>query len=517
VRKSLSSGSRSTGEGPTDGCSGLIRKSPSLPPLTPTAKLLAIPVWKTLPFPRVNLVYRMSHQRPETQFILNAQETVHRQLFQSPFAAPIAFGEADSSESEDEDEEINRSILTPTHVEFAHSKKSNVLQQTAMADFSGGVRGYPFPTINVPEYADNGIDTDDVFNQDLSLQKVALVLMRDDEMDLASAWNSGMLDHRVGMIANVQVYNNEERSGKDFLEMFALGERRFRLVRLDKCEEVEGESAVCFAQIQELEDRVSELTRLDERGLRKSLIVVAQELLKQVPEKKQLVEHTLENQKEFDIGEFADALFGIFVDEFPSSSVFQVVHETAIMARSNLVLHALRQLVDYKHRNNDVINIDRFEEIASVRIGETYKDELFESFKQLHVEMGIDESDADPSKKFNDRLSNLDIPESARKVIKSNIEQLKHKKKAGSNATDLHTYLDFVTSLPWGLSTTDNTDIERAQHILDEDHYGMPLVKDRILEWIAISALKGDFSTSGKIVCIHGPPGTGMHFHPEIL
>lgn len=68
-------------------------------------------------------------------------------------------------------------------------------------------------------------------------------------------------------------------------------------------------------------------------------------------------------------------------------------------------------------------------------------------------------------------------------------------------------YLDWLTSLPWGLRSEDNLNLDRASEILDEDHYGMEDIKKRILEFIAVSQLKG--STQGKIICFHGPPGVG--------
>lgn len=67
--------------------------------------------------------------------------------------------------------------------------------------------------------------------------------------------------------------------------------------------------------------------------------------------------------------------------------------------------------------------------------------------------------------------------------------------------------MDWLTSLPWGVTSTENLSLEQAQDILDHDHYGMEDIKKRILEFIAVSHLKG--STQGKILCFHGPPGVG--------
>lgn len=68
-------------------------------------------------------------------------------------------------------------------------------------------------------------------------------------------------------------------------------------------------------------------------------------------------------------------------------------------------------------------------------------------------------------------------------------------------------YLDWLTTLPWGMMSEENLDLERAVEILDKDHYGMEDIKKRILEFIAVSQLKG--STQGKILCFYGPPGVG--------
>lgn len=61
--------------------------------------------------------------------------------------------------------------------------------------------------------------------------------------------------------------------------------------------------------------------------------------------------------------------------------------------------------------------------------------------------------------------------------------------------------------MPWGVRSEDNFDIDSAAEILDADHYGMEKIKERILEFIAVSKLRG--TTQGKILCFHGPPGVG--------
>ena len=81
---------------------------------------------------------------------------------------------------------------------------------------------------------------------------------------------------------------------------------------------------------------------------------------------------------------------------------------------------------------------------------------------------------------------------------------------AGAEFNVTRNYLDWLTSLPWGTSRPEVLDLDRAEKILNEDHYGMQDVKSRILEFIAVSKLKG--SSSGKILCFVGPPGKDIIF-----
>lgn len=69
-------------------------------------------------------------------------------------------------------------------------------------------------------------------------------------------------------------------------------------------------------------------------------------------------------------------------------------------------------------------------------------------------------------------------------------------------------YLDWLTSLPWGIMSEENLDIDEAIKILDHDHYGMEDIKKRILEFIAVSKLRNS-TQKGKTLCFHGPPGVG--------
>ncbi|CAB1323812.1 unnamed protein product [Coregonus sp. 'balchen'] len=92
------------------------------------------------------------------------------------------------------------------------------------------------------------------------------------------------------------------------------------------------------------------------------------------------------------------------------------------------------------------------------------------------------------------------------KIIKKELGLEKEDKDAiEENVT--RNYLDWLTSMPWGTNSEENLELKRAKEVLEEDHYGMDDVKKRILEFIAVSQLRG--STQGKILCFYGPPGVG--------
>ena len=80
-----------------------------------------------------------------------------------------------------------------------------------------------------------------------------------------------------------------------------------------------------------------------------------------------------------------------------------------------------------------------------------------------------------------------------------------HLEAAASEFNVTRNYLDWLTQIPWGLRSSENYDIKHAMTVLNEDHYGLEDVKDRILEFIAVGKLRG--SVEGKIICFVGPPG----------
>ena len=133
---------------------------------------------------------------------------------------------------------------------------------------------------------------------------------------------------------------------------------------------------------------------------------------------------------------------------------------------------------------------------------------LQEQLKIIKKELGMEKDDTETIlEKLNKKLEGKTVPEVAQTVIDEEINKLRFLDAHSSEFSVTRNYLDWLTVLPWGLASQENLDLKVARQVLDEDHYGLDDVKKRILEFIAVSQLKG--SVQGKIICLAGPPGVG--------
>jgi ATP-dependent Lon protease len=132
---------------------------------------------------------------------------------------------------------------------------------------------------------------------------------------------------------------------------------------------------------------------------------------------------------------------------------------------------------------------------------------LRQQLRAIQEELGeTDETQAE----INDlriRLAELDPPEVVRKAADRELDRLSRLPSAAAEYSVIRTYIDWILAIPWGTYTEDNLNLKRARTILDDDHYDIEHVKDRIIEYLAVAKLKAD--VSGPILCFVGPPGVG--------
>ncbi|MDO8126111.1 MAG: endopeptidase La [Candidatus Brocadiales bacterium] len=132
---------------------------------------------------------------------------------------------------------------------------------------------------------------------------------------------------------------------------------------------------------------------------------------------------------------------------------------------------------------------------------------LRQQLKAIQEELGEGDERAVEIKALKKKIEEAKMPPEAQKEAERELARLENMPPQAAEYTVSRTYLDWLISLPWSVSTTDNLDINAAQKVLDEDHYNLKKVKERILEYLAVRKLKEDMK--GPILCFVGPPGTG--------
>ncbi|WFD27730.1 endopeptidase La [Malassezia nana] len=133
---------------------------------------------------------------------------------------------------------------------------------------------------------------------------------------------------------------------------------------------------------------------------------------------------------------------------------------------------------------------------------------LMEQLKGIKRELGIESDGKDKLiEKFKEKASKLNMPEAVHKVFDEELAKLQSLEQAASEFNVTRGYLEWITSIPWGVHSQDKYALKPAAEVLDHDHFGLKDVKDRILEFLAVGKLRG--TVEGKIICLVGPPGVG--------
>jgi ATP-dependent Lon protease len=133
---------------------------------------------------------------------------------------------------------------------------------------------------------------------------------------------------------------------------------------------------------------------------------------------------------------------------------------------------------------------------------------LTEQMRAIQKELGEKDDLKSEIQEFEDKVKKKKMPEEAEQKVKKEIKKLKQMSPMSAEATVVRNYVDWLLSLPWkGEATDDRIDIDEAQQILDDDHFGLEKPKERILEYLAVQALTKKIK--GPILCFVGPPGVG--------
>ncbi|HEV8287304.1 MAG TPA: endopeptidase La [Chitinophagaceae bacterium] len=172
-----------------------------------------------------------------------------------------------------------------------------------------------------------------------------------------------------------------------------------------------------------------------------------------------------------------------------------------IRERADLLMQLLQKELQFAELKNKVTNKTKTEIDKQQR--EYF---LQQQLKSIKDELGGDTNDRE-IKEMQKKAEAKKWPEAAKEIFKKGIEKLERMHPTTPDYSVVYNHLDLMLDLPWEAYTEDHYDLKRAKKILDEDHYGMDKIKERILEYLAVLKLKGDMKS--PILCFVGPPGIG--------
>ena len=180
-----------------------------------------------------------------------------------------------------------------------------------------------------------------------------------------------------------------------------------------------------------------------------------------------------------------------------------VLESLGLKRRMEKVLVLLKKELDVARLQSHIRG--RMEEKMSEQQREFF---LREQLKTIQKELGISKDDKTAElETFRERIKKIALPEGAKKRIDEEMAKFSVLETGSAEYTVSRNYLDWLTVLPWGVVSEDKLDLKRARKILDRDHDGLDDVKDRIIEFLAVGAMKGE--VSGSILLLVGPPGVG--------
>jgi ATP-dependent Lon protease len=312
---------------------------------------------------------------------------------------------------------------------------------------------------------------------------IGVVLQRDPSIDTPGPEHL----HRVGTVAEILRYVTAPDGSH---HMVARGTRRFRITEflpdypflvalVDEIGEAEVYSTEIAARMHQLKERARE----------------AIALLPAIPK------------------ELADAIDQI---NSPSALADFVANATDLSAAEK---QELLETFDVTERLDKLLrNLAQQIEVLrlSKQIGEQTQESLQgrqrehilrEQLRQIQKELGEGEEGATEIAELREAIEQAKMPEEAEKQALKELKRLERTPEASAEHSMIRTYLDWLIELPWSTLSEERIDIAEARRILDEDHYGLPKIKQRILEFLAVRKLKPDGKS--PILCFVGPPGVG--------
>lgn len=199
---------------------------------------------------------------------------------------------------------------------------------------------------------------------------------------------------------------------------------------------------------------------------------------------------------------------GRLADVISSHMPFKIKEKQDIL-ETMPVVQRLEKLLSLLTNERELLELERkISQRVKKQMEKTQKDYyLREQMKAIQKELGDKDGRAAEVEELRRQLARTDLPDGVREKVDKEIDRLEKMSTNSAEGAVIRTYIDWLLTLPWLKSTEDTFDLPKAEEILNEDHYGLEKVKERVLEYLAVQKLVNKLK--GPILCLVGPPGVG--------
>ncbi len=354
----------------------------------------------------------------------------------------------------------------PTHLPILPLKDTVVFPETVMPLAVGQPRSVRL--------------IDDVLRKD---KLVGLVASRDPGIEVPGPDDV----YKIGVLASIQ---KMLKAPDGTLRIIAQGIRRIEIDRFAS------EDPYLWADVHDLPDMVEPGTELE--ALQRNLASVYTRVIQLVP--------YLPDELEMAVANLEDpAALGYFI---ASTMRLKTEEKQELLSEVHLSKR-LRRLTAFVNRELEVLELgSKIQDQVQSEMDKNQREYVLrQQLKAIQDELGeTDETQAEVNE-LREQIEKATLPEEVEKQARRELDRLSKLPTAAAEYGVIRTYLDWIVTLPWSVCTTDNLDLPHARKVLDEDHYDLDDVKDRILEFLAVQKLRED--VSGSILCFAGPPGVG--------
>lgn len=317
---------------------------------------------------------------------------------------------------------------------------------------------------------------------------IGLFLTKSENQDIYQANVEDLF--QVGVLARIlRVIPMEQGGAQVILNM----EKRIKILKDTSNEKY------LRATVEYYEDKIPATEELKAYSI--SIISTIKELLKLNPLFKEELQIFLGHSDFTEPGKLAD--FAVALTTASREELQAVLETYDVQKRIDKALMLLKKELDLSILQNSI------NQKIEATISKSQKDFfLREQLKTIKKELGIEKDDKSLDReKFEERIKERKIPADVLKVIQDELEKLSVLEIQSAEYSICRGYLDWLTIVPWGITSTESHSLVEAEDILAEDHYGLEDIKERILEFISVGKLTG--GVKGSILCLVGPPGVG--------